>query len=123
MSNFITWFEIPVADFHRAVRFYESVFQIRMDVADDDEKFKMAYFPSNGEGVDGALAYAEGYVPSTNGVLLYMNANPDMGALLERVTAMKGTVVVAKTLISEEQGYFGCFLDSENNRIGLHSMQ
>jgi uncharacterized protein len=123
MSSFITWFEIPVTDFARAVAFYEHVFQIQLEQKEMHETYKMAYFPPETNGVEGALCCGEGYIPAGNGTLLYMNGNPDMEALLHRVSEKEGRVLVPKTLVSEEQGYFGCFLDSENNKIGLHSMK
>jgi uncharacterized protein len=121
MEHIITWFEIPVSDFERAVHFYEEVFQIKMEPANMGA-YKMAFFPDKGAGtVSGALCYGDGYIPSGNGNLLYLNANPDMEALLNRVNAAGGRVLALKTLISKEQGYFGLFLDTENNKIAVHS--
>ena len=58
----------------------------------------------------------------TNGTLLYLNANPDVQIILDRVEAAGGKVVVPKTEISPDYGYMGIFIDTEGNRIGLHSV-
>lgn len=116
----LTWFEIPVTDFLRAKQFYETIFAISMQ-STEMHGYKMAFFP-NGEGiVSGAICYGEGYIPSGAGSLLYLNANPDLNTVLDRVGSAGGRVLVPKTIISAEAGYYAFFLDTEGNRIALHS--
>ena len=43
MEKFIAFFEIPAADFHRAVGFYETVLDIKLAVSEYEEE-KMACF-------------------------------------------------------------------------------
>jgi predicted enzyme related to lactoylglutathione lyase len=125
MNNAISWFEIPAVDLDRATRFYETIFGISlfpMDMA----QIKMRMFPLDDpmSGVGGAVVYnAEFYKTSpTDGVLIYLNGNPDVQDILDRVEGAGGTVVVPKTEISPEYGYMGIFIDTEGNRIGLHSV-
>jgi predicted enzyme related to lactoylglutathione lyase len=54
-------------------------------------------------------------------VLLYLNANPDVGLILNKVEAAGGKIIMPKTEISPDNGFMGVFTDSEGNRIGLHS--
>jgi len=123
-KNAISWFEIPTKDLARAQKFYEEIFGIQM-IPLDLANIKMRMFPlEDMMGVGGALCYAEGfYNPSLNdGPLIYLNANPDVSNVLSKVDAAGGRVVVPKTEISPEYGYMGVFIDSEGNRIGLHSI-
>jgi predicted enzyme related to lactoylglutathione lyase len=93
-----------------------------MDLA----QIKMRMFPIDdpANGIGGAVVYAEGfYHPSeSHGPLIYLNANPDVQNILDRVEAAGGKILVPKTAISPEYGHMGVFLDTEGNRIGLHSV-
>ena len=123
-KNAISWFEIPTKDLGRAQKFYEEIFGIQM-IPLDLANIKMRMFPlEDMMGVGGALCYAEGfYNPSLNdGPLIYLNANPDVKLILDKVDAAGGRVIVPKTEISPEYGFMGVFIDSEGNRIGLHSI-
>jgi predicted enzyme related to lactoylglutathione lyase len=76
-------------------------------------------------GIGGALADTGGtfHKPSaTEGPLIYLNANPDLQGVLDKVEAAGGKVFVPKTEISPEYGFMGVFIDTEGNRIGLHSV-
>ena len=75
-------------------------------------------------GVGGALVYnAQFYKPSmTDGPLIYLNANPDVQNVLNKVESAGGKILVPKTQISEDYGYMAMFVDSEGNRIALHSV-
>ena len=64
---------------------------------------------------------AEGYEPAANGVIIYLNGGDNLQPMLDRAIANGGEVVLPKTQIDEENGYFAMFLDTEGNRIGLHS--
>jgi len=124
MDNAISWFEIPTTDLDRATTFYESILQITLFPL-DTPNLKMRMFPieNMATGVGGALVYSGGFhKPSaTDGPLIYLNANPDVQIVLDRITAAGGTVIVPKTQISPEYGYMAAFIDSEGNRIALHS--
>lgn len=86
--------------------------------------FEMRMFPiEDPQNVGGALAKSDGFhKPSTEGTLVYLNANPDVQIVLDRIEAAGGKIVVPKTEISPEYGFMGVFIDSEWNRIGLHSV-
>jgi predicted enzyme related to lactoylglutathione lyase len=123
MSSRINWFEIPVTDFDRAKHFYESIFEIQMEITVANG-YKMAFFPdADPGGVSGAICFGEGYIPSGGGSLLYLNADPDVSLVLDRVAAHGGRILVPKTHISEQHGYYAFIVDSEGNRIALNSIR
>jgi predicted enzyme related to lactoylglutathione lyase len=125
MDNAISWFEIPATDLARAQKFYETIFQIELQALDLDN-FKMRMFPIENmmTGIGGALIDSGGFhQPSaTHGPLIYLNGNPDVQVILDRVEGAGGKITVPKTQISEEYGFMGVFIDTEGNRIGLHSI-
>ena len=124
MINAADWFEIPTADLERACAFYERAFDCKLNVMQVGPKLRLATFPVPPftGGVGGALAhYPDFYKPSQEGALVYLNADPDLGVVLERIVAQGGKVVVPKTQISPEYGHMAIFIDSEGNRVALHS--
>jgi predicted enzyme related to lactoylglutathione lyase len=126
MTSAISWFEIPVTDLNRAQEFYETIFGISL-IPVDLPNIKMRMFPIDDPmtGIGGALADTGGtfHKPSaTDGPLIYLNANPDLQNVLDKVEAAGGKVFVPKTEISPEYGFMGVFIDSEGNRIGLLSV-
>lgn len=121
--NMVGWFEIPVADMDRAKSFYEAVFQIEIKVQDFGG-ILMGWFPfSEGkEGAAGSLIKQESYIPSQEGTLVYFMSD-DVKNELDRVKAAGGKIYQPKTQISPEHGFMGVFIDSEGNRVALHSQK
>lgn len=119
MRNAINWFEIPVTDIERAVKFYSTLFDIQLKRMSSDG-FSSAMFPAEG-GIGGALVSGNGYTPDPGGALIYLNANPDLNVVLERVERAGGQQERGKTDIGED-GFYAIIRDTEGNRIGLHSM-
>ncbi|WP_345953591.1 VOC family protein [Mucilaginibacter sp. PAMB04168] len=124
-KNAISWFEIPATDVARAQKFYEAIFDIQMQ-AIEHEGYKMAMFPLEDpmSGVGGAICQqSEFHKPNADsGSLIYLNANPDVQIIADRIEAAGGTIVSPKVEISPEYGYMAVFLDTEGNRIALHSL-
>jgi predicted enzyme related to lactoylglutathione lyase len=126
LSNALNWFEIPVSDFDRAKKFYESIFNYQMP-ENTMGNTRMGFFLYDFQGgkVGGAIAKNDQfYQPSHNGSLIYLNAQPDLQVILDKVEASGGKILQAKTIISEEQnlGYWALIKDTEGNRVALHSM-
>jgi predicted enzyme related to lactoylglutathione lyase len=123
-KNAISWFEIPATDLDRAQKFYEKIFEVELTPM-ELPNLKMRMFPMEDMmGVGGSINLAPGfYEPSaTAGPLIYLNANPDVQIVLDRIEKAGGKIIVPKTLISPEYGHMAVFIDSEGNRIALHSI-
>ena len=119
--NAINWFEIPVADFARAVAFYERILATQLPIDASFPGIRMAVFPMQEPGVGGCLVECEQSRPHADGARVYLNGGDDLAAILARVDAAGGRVVVPKTLIRDDVGHFALFADSEGNVVGLHS--
>jgi uncharacterized protein len=121
--NMVGWFEIPVTNMDRAKGFYEAVFKVTVQVQHFNELL-MGWFPwvDGKTGASGSLVlHKEWYKPSdTHGVLIYFSSE-DVSIELGRIETAGGKILQPKTLISEDVGYMGVFIDSEGNRIALHS--
>ncbi|MEJ7625570.1 MAG: VOC family protein [Ferruginibacter sp.] len=124
MDSAISWFEIPATNLDRATKFYETIFEIRLNPMDLDN-IRMRMFPLTDpmKGTGGAVVESGGFhQPSlTDGPLIYLNGNPDLQHILDKVDAAGGSVMVPKTEISPEYGFMAVIIDPEGNRIGFHS--
>lgn len=122
-QNVVGWIEIPVNDMDRAKRFYETVFEIEVSIHDFGG-ILMGWFPfdESKPGATGTLIKQESYIPSQEGTLVYFNS-VDVQLELDRVVSAGGKIYQPKTQISPEHGFMGAFIDSEGNRIALHSRQ
>lgn len=125
MQNAISWFEIPTIAIGRATQFYEYIFQIKLAPL-DLPNIKMRMFPLDDRmtQVGGALVESGGFhKPSaTDGPLIYLNGNPDVQLVLDRVEKAGGKILIPKTEISPEYGFMAVLQDTEGNRIALHSV-
>lgn len=122
--NPIGWVEIPVTDMERAMKFYEEVFDFKLE-RHQMGPLDMAWFPSipDAVGASGSLVkHKDWYKPTLDGPLVYFTAfSGDVSIELERARKAGGKVWVEKKQISPDIGYMGVFEDSEGNRIALHS--
>lgn len=120
-TNALNWFEIPVLDISRAKKFYESIFEIRMEEMEmPDMKYAMfPYEPAKGK-LSGGLAQSPMHTPGTTGSILYLNANPDLQLIVDRIEKAGGQITMPKTSIGEN-GFMAFFIDTEGNSMGLHS--
>lgn len=118
----ISWVEIPARDFERARNFYTTLLGAELRV-ETIQGAQMGFFPNDGTNISGAIAAGPDYEPSAAGALVYLNAAPDLAPFLDRAQAAGATILVPKTQISPEAGFFALLVDSEGNRIGLQSPQ
>jgi predicted enzyme related to lactoylglutathione lyase len=109
MSNKVNWFEIPVANLERAVKFYGEVFQKEMKVFEVDEKRTIEPL--------GSLLHTANFEPSHKGTIVYLDPMESLDVLLGRVEAVGGKVTFPKFRIGH--GYLATFIDSEGNTVGL----
>jgi uncharacterized protein len=123
-GNALNWFEIPVMDFDRAKKFYETLFSYQMPESMMGPN-RMGFFLYDFQAgkVGGAIIYNPAfYTPSDKGALIYLNCQPDLQPVLDKVEGAGGAIVIKKTIITAELGYTAIITDTEGNRIALHSM-
>ena len=117
------WFEIPATDFERAVGFYETVLGVALKREQMGDGPRMANFPYVEGGAGGSVSEAgPGLEPSAGGVVIYLDAGPDLAPALARVEAAGGKVTMPKTLLCPEVGHIAKFIDTEGNQVALHSI-
>ena len=124
LENALNWFEIPVNDFDRAKKFYESIFSYQMP-ENIMGAARMGFFLYDMQAgkVGGAIVYRpDFYTPSENGSLIYLNCQPDLQVVLNEVTDAGGTILTPKTPVAPGLGFWALIKDSEGNRVALHSM-
>jgi predicted enzyme related to lactoylglutathione lyase len=123
-TNALNWFEIPVTDTARAKEFYETIFDIQMETQ-EMMGMEMTFFPYDMEAqagkVSGALVKGEMMKPGLDGAIVYLNGNPAIQTIVDKIEAAGGKVIMPKTLITEQIGYMAFFVDTEGNRLGLHA--
>ncbi len=122
-TNSLNWFEIPAVDVDRSQKFYETIFDMKMDPMEMGDN-RMAFFPwAPGSGkATGALVQSPNHKPSMEGSLIYLNANPAMDYVLARVEAAGGKVLAPKMSIGEH-GNIAFIMDTEGNNVGIHSVE
>lgn len=120
MKNLISIVEIPTTDFSRAVAFYQEILNVSIEETDMDGT-KMGVLPSDGKTVNVVLVKGNDYKPTTDGAVVYLNAGNDLQPTLDKIEQNGGKVIVPKTEISPEMGFFSLFIDTEGNKLGLHS--
>ncbi|MFV9550578.1 VOC family protein [Algibacter sp. PT7-4] len=123
MKNAVNWFEIPVKNYERAKQFYTTVtgYEIKdHHMPEQNVKYGMFPYDNDNNGVGGGLIEAEGLNPTTDGPTIYLNAGNDLSIALSKIEAAGGKIVIPKTDIGEH-GFMAQFIDTEGNRIALHS--
>ena len=123
--NPVGWFEIYVQDMERARRFYESVFQIKLDTLPPagGALAEMLTFPMDqtGQGATGALVKMDQNPTGAGGTIVYFSSS-DCSEESKRAMHNGGTVMKSKFAIGEH-GYIALLIDTEKNVIGVHSMK
>lgn len=120
MVNTLNWFEIPATDFERAKTFYATVLDAPIH---EDPNRKYAYLPADPQkgGFGGAIGVGDNFIPSATGTTVYLDGGQDLSISLSRVERAGGTVILPKTSIGNN-GFIALFIDTEGNKVGLHSM-
>ena len=124
-THALNWFEIPVNDFDRAKKFYETIFSYQMpenNMGPNRMGFFLYDFKNDGRG--GAIVHnPDFYTPSANGTLVYLNCEPDLQPVLDKVEKAGGKITMQKTVIPGNLGFWALIQDTEGNRVALHSMK
>ncbi len=122
MASAINWFEIPAKNFERAVKFYETILDTKLQHPFPDMKY--AVFPTDmqkGE-IGGGILEEQGYEPSEDGTVIYLNGGEDLSIPLSKVEAAGGRITRPKTSIGSN-GFMAFFVDTEGNRMAFHSLK
>jgi predicted enzyme related to lactoylglutathione lyase len=120
--NIVGWFEIYVQDMERARAFYQNTFQIKLERLESPgiELWAFPMQPDN-PGCAGALAKMKGKDSGGGGTIVYFSC-ADCAVEAVRAVQNGGQIHKEKTSIGQ-YGFIGLVLDTEENMIGLHSMQ
>jgi predicted enzyme related to lactoylglutathione lyase len=115
--NRAVWFDIPVTHLDRAVAFYAAVLDVRVE----KETFGDSSIGviEHKEGNGGCLVPGHGEI-AAGGVLIYLNADGRIRDAVSQVVPHGGTVVQPIHAIGPH-GFRAIILDSEGNRVALHS--
>lgn len=119
MASIRSHLGIPCVDLERAMRFYGGLVEGAAR-RNEHVPFPMAYLADGAGAQLGHLFVLEGFNPSEDGVIAYLDCG-DIAAALERVEAFGGRVALRKTLIAPGRGYWAMFVDTEGNRLALHA--
>ena len=120
MKSYVSIFEIPAMEISRAVDFYQAILEINIEKM-EMPNMQMGIFPYEEQMVTGVIVQAEGYQPSADGITIYLNGGDNLQIILDRVEKNGGKIVIPKTPHADGSEFFAVFLDSEGNRIGVHS--
>lgn len=122
MKNLISIVEIPTSNFSRAVAFYNAILDMQIEEIEMGG-VKMGLFPNEGGGIFVHLIQGAEYKPAADGVIVYLNGGTDLQNVVAKIEANGGGIVVPKTEIAPEMGYYAMFIDTEGNKLGLHSLK
>jgi uncharacterized protein len=116
-NNRAVWFDIPVADLDRAANFYRAVLGVGVDKETYGDFSFCVIEHKDGNG--GCLVPNKEEI-ACGGVLLYLNANGRIRDAVSKVVPSGGSVIQDTHPIGPH-GFRAVVLDSEGNRIALHS--
>ncbi|MDO6602136.1 MULTISPECIES: VOC family protein [Arenibacter] len=120
MKSFISLFEIPATDISRAINFYQTILDIKIEKM-EMPGMDMGIFPYDGQMVTGVIVNSEGYRPSADGVTIYLNGGDNLQHILDKVDENGGKIIIPKTSHADGNGFFALFTDTEGNKLGLNS--
>lgn len=120
MNTYISIFEIPATDISRAIEFYQAILDMNIEKV-EMPGMEMGILPYEEQAVTGVILKEEGLRPSADGVTIYLNGGENLQTILDRVEKNSGKILIPKTAHADDMGYFAIFLDSEGNKMGLHS--
>jgi predicted enzyme related to lactoylglutathione lyase len=115
----VVWFDVPCTDLDRAIRFYSAVLACEIQ-KHEGPGFALGVLPHEGAAVGGCLVTGTGEKPADHGLLVYLNCDARLDAAVAAVIPHGGRVVTPAHSIAPH-GRRAIILDSEGNRVALHS--
>jgi predicted enzyme related to lactoylglutathione lyase len=120
MSHRFVWVDIPVLDLERASAFYAAVLASPV-TREGGPGFAFGLLAHGNDDVAGCLYEPDDdNAPSAHGPLVYLNAEGRLADAVAAVAAHGGKIVQAVRQIGPH-GFRAIVLDSEGNRVALHS--
>jgi predicted enzyme related to lactoylglutathione lyase len=123
VTNTVVWFDMPVQDLDRAIRFYSAVLAAPIQ-KQQYSGMAFAVLPHSEGAVSGCLTtncQDDDNKPSSHGPLLYLNCQGRLDEAIAAVATGGGKMLQPRHPIGP-YGFRAVVLDSEGNRIALHSM-
>ena len=123
-ADTLCWTDIPVTNLDRAVKFYSAV--LGQEVRKLSEGgMEYGLLPHEEQNASGCLCVrgdsgGVNNTPSANGPLIYLSVEGRLDEAVEAARANGGKVLRARQQIGEH-GFRAVVIDSEGNRIALHS--
>jgi predicted enzyme related to lactoylglutathione lyase len=117
-GNSIVWCDIPAKNLDRAITFYSAVLDLKIE-KQTIPGMEFAAF-AHKDGVGGCLFAGAEAQPSAQGPLVYLNCQGRLDAAAATVGPNGGKILQAKHQIGP-YGFRVVILDSEGNRVALHS--
>ena len=117
-NNSIVWCDIPAKNLDRSIKFYNAVLGQKIEKQSMPGMEFAAFAHENGVG--GCLFVGEEVQPSAHGPLIYLNCQGRLDEAVATVEPNGGKILKPKHQIGP-YGFRAVVLDSEGNRIALHS--
>ncbi len=122
MKSMFTYVAIPADDFERAFQFYSAITDGLIE-KNPHVPFPMAYFFNDEGDSIGHLFSLANFRPSADGTIVYFELAKDLSETIGKIESAGGTIVMPKTMIAPGKGYWALFLDTEGNKLALHSKE
>jgi predicted enzyme related to lactoylglutathione lyase len=120
MANQLVWVDIPVTDMERAIGFYSAVLAGPV-TKQEYPGMMIGLLPGSDPDVTGCLHLSDHDRPSEHGPLIYLSCQGRLDAAIAEVEKTGGKILKPKHEIGP-YGFRAVVLDSEGNRVALHSM-
>jgi predicted enzyme related to lactoylglutathione lyase len=116
----LSWFEIPTSDFDRARAFYRAILETDLP-ANTFGPARIAIFAYENGGVGGCIDEGSLSQPGATGTIVYLDVTGRLERTLELVEAAGGRIAEPKTALPPGMGFTAHIIDTEGNRVGLHT--
>ncbi|PYL28805.1 MAG: VOC family protein [Verrucomicrobia bacterium] len=123
-ADTLCWTDIPVTNLDRAIKFYSAVLGKEVRRL-SESRMEYGLLPHEKQNASGCLVVRgdSGGVdnrPSANGPLIYLSVEGRLDEAVETARKNGGKVLRARQKIGEH-GFRAVIIDSEGNRIALHT--
>ncbi len=120
-QNTVCWVDIPVTDLGRAITFYSAVLGEPVK-KESGHGMEFGLLPHADSNVSGCLTIMKDAAPSANGPLVYLSVDGRLDAAIAAVAPNGGRIVQERHPLGP-YGHRAIIMDTEGNRIALHSQK